>query len=359
MLRFAAPSADEITAVCGSADEVNRLCSTLYRLTDNPGLAEGSLFLVTPARILLIVVLALIATRTVRVLIRRFTLRMRGELSEGGALFNRRHRKRASSDVLDTAQIATLRAAQRAETIGTLLRSVATLLIWTIAVFMLLSELGLDVGPLIAGAGIIGIALGFGAQNLVRDFLSGIFMLIEDQFGVGDIIDAGPASGTVEAVTLRTTRLRDVRGVVWHIPNGTVERIGNQSQGWSRALLDISVGYTTDLDMAQDVIQRTATTLWREDPWSLEILDEPEVWGVEDFGPDGILIRVVIKTRPASQWKVSRELRARVKNAFDEAGIEIPFPQRVVWHREEEASRRHEPAPASDRRRRRGRPADA
>ena len=340
------PSADEIAAVCGGPEEASRICSALYRLTENRAVAEGSVFLILPARLLLIAVLAVVTTRIVRMLIRRLTRRMCGELTDGGVLFKRRRRASTESDVSDVVQIATLRSAQRAETVGTLLRSVATLVIWTLAVFMMLSELGLDVGPLIAGAGIVGIALGFGAQNLVRDFLSGIFMLVEDQFGVGDIIDAGPATGTVEAVTLRTTRLRDVNGVVWHIPNGTVERIGNQSQGWSRALLDISVAYATDLTLAKDVIQRTATALWDEEEWRAEILDEPEVWGVENFGADGISIRVVIRTRPASQWKVARELRARIKEAFDEAGIEIPFPQRVVWHRDVEASRSHGPESA-------------
>ncbi|MGH2690085.1 MAG: mechanosensitive ion channel family protein, partial [Actinomycetota bacterium] len=160
------------------------------------------------------------------------------------------------------------------------------------------------------------------------------FMLIEDQYGVGDFIDAGPATGTVEGLTLRTTRLRDVEGVVWHIPNGTIERVGNKSQEWSRALLDIQVSYGTDTAHAAAVIKRVADATWQDEVWSTEILEEPEVWGVEALGADGLSIRLVVKTKPLSQWKVGRELRARIKREFDAEGIEIPFPQRVVWHRD-------------------------
>jgi small conductance mechanosensitive channel len=186
---------------------------------------------------------------------------------------------------------------------------------------------------LIAGAGIVGVALGFGSQSLVKDFLSGIFMLIEDQYGVGDIVDVGPATGVVEGFTLRTTRLRDVEGVLWHVPNGEISRVGNLSQQWSRSLLDIPVAYTTDLDQAIEIIKRTADELWRDEAWRGLILEEPDVWGVEAFGDSAILIRVVLKVVPAQQWAVSRELRMRVKAAFDEAGIEIPFPQQTVWVR--------------------------
>ncbi|HEX7167819.1 MAG TPA: mechanosensitive ion channel family protein [Acidimicrobiales bacterium] len=292
--------------------------------------------IVTPAKILLVVVLAAVFGGLARKGVDRFTRKMRGEIVEGGLRGWRRRRTGPSadgSDVVSVPSLATLRAAQRAETIGTLLKSVVSLVVWAFAALMVLSEIGLDVGPLVAGAGFLGIALGFGAQNLVRDFLSGIFMLVEDQYGVGDVIDAGPATGTVEAVSLRTTRLRDIHGVVWHIPNGTIDRIGNKSQGWSRALLDISVAYSTDLDVAQQVIESCAMEMVDDDAWSGEILDAPEVWGVEDLGPDGVVIRVSVKTRPASQWRVARELRARLKLALENAAIEIPFPQRVVWHR--------------------------
>jgi len=201
---------------------------------------------------------------------------------------------------------------------------------WLVALLMCLGEVGIDLAPLLAGAGVLGVAIGFGSQSLVRDFLSGMFILIEDQFGVGDIVDLGEASGTVEAVSLRTTRLRAVDGTVWHMPNGEITRVGNMSQHWSRALLDVEVAYDTDLEHARRVIKRVADELWREDT---SVLDEPEMWGVEQLGASGIALRLVVKTTPSAQWKVSRELRERIKLAFDEEGIEIPFPQQMVWNR--------------------------
>jgi small conductance mechanosensitive channel len=182
------------------------------------------------------------------------------------------------------------------------------------------------------------VALGFGAQSLVKDFLAGMFILIEDQYGVGDIVDVGelsatPVSGVVEAVSLRATRLRSVNGTVWHVPNGTILRVGNMSQQWARALLDVTVGYGADTDEAQAIIKRVADDVWQDPAWSGQVLEEPEVWGIEDLGADGVTIRLVVKTQPAEQFVVLRELRSRIKLALDDAGVEIPFPQRVVWVR--------------------------
>src|SRR5690606_37796789 len=147
-------------------------------------------------------------------------------------------------------------ASQRVEALAMVLRSVASFVIWLVAAFLILSELGVNLGPLLAGAGIVGVALGFGSPTLVRDFLSGIFILVEDQFGVGDVVDVGEASGVVEAVSLRPTRLRSVDGTVWHVPNGEIRRVGNMSQHWSRALLDVQVAYQTDIEHAKRVIKR-------------------------------------------------------------------------------------------------------
>jgi small conductance mechanosensitive channel len=234
---------------------------------------------------------------------------------------------RAPTALARTGEIPSLRRVQRAETVGALLKSVASFGIWTLAGLMALGTLGLDLGPLIAGAGIVGVAVGFGSQNLVRDFISGIFMLMEDQYGVGDVVDAGPATGTVEGVGLRTTRLRDVNGTLWHIPNGEIRRVGNRSQGWARALVDVEVAYSTDLDDATRTIERVAHDLYADPHWAPRILETPEVWGVEELGPDGIRVRLVAKTRPLEQWKVARELRARLKVAFDQAGIEVSAPK--------------------------------
>src|SRR4029450_6011914 len=155
--------------------------------------------------------------------------------------------------------------------------------------------------------------VGFGSQNLVRDFISGIFMLMEDQYGVGDVVDAGPATGTVEGVGLPPPRLRDVSGTLWHIPNGEIRRVGNRSQGWALALVDVEVAYSTDLDEATRTMERVAHELYADEQWAARILEQPEVWGVEELGPDGIRVRLVAKTRPLEQWKVARETRGRAQ----------------------------------------------
>jgi small-conductance mechanosensitive channel len=247
-------------------------------------------------------------------------------------------RGRNEGAVVEAAPLLTERRRQRTETIGSVLRSVTSVTVFTVATSMVLSELGFELGPLIAGAGVVGVALGFGAQNVVKDFLNGMFMILEDQYGVGDAIDAGEASGIVEAVGLRTTRLRSVDGTVWHIRNGEIVRIGNMSQGWSRALLDISVAYDTDTDLATRTIKAVADSVWKDPELGRLVLEEPEVWGVENLGVDGIAIRLVVKTAPLEQWTVARELRKRVKTAFTEAGIEIPFPQRSLWLRTDPAA---------------------
>jgi moderate conductance mechanosensitive channel len=270
---------------------------------------------VDPAKALLILAAAWVANRLLRRAIRRLVASM----TEDGGLAA----LRAPTALARTGEIPSLRRVQRAETVGALLKSVASVGIWTLAVLMALGTLGVDLGPLIAGAGIVGVAVGFGSQNLVRDFISGIFMLMEDQYGVGDVVDAGPATGTVEGVGLRTTRLRDVSGTLWHIPNGEIRRVGNRSQGWARALVDVEVAYSTDLDDATRAIERVAHELSVDERWAAKLLEQPEVWGVEELGPDGIRVRLVAKTRPLEQWKVARELRARLKVAFDQAGIEV------------------------------------
>jgi small-conductance mechanosensitive channel len=277
--------------------------------------------------IAVIVVVALIVNRLLRRAVKR-TLR---GLQHGGIQERLGAVRRATPDaLLETGQMS-LRAEQRIEALASVLRSVMSFTVMAVAAVMILGELGVELGPLIAGAGIIGVALGFGSQSLVRDFLSGIFILVEDQFGIGDIVNLdGTTSGVVEAVSLRTTRLRAVDGTVWHVPNGEIRRVGNMSQHWSRALLDIEVAYATDLGRAQDVIREVAHAVWDEDN---HVLEEPEVWGVEALGANGIVIRLVVKTTPSEQYRVSRTLRERLKVAFDAEGIEIPFPRQTIWHR--------------------------
>jgi moderate conductance mechanosensitive channel len=248
----------------------------------------------------------------------------------------RRRRLRTRMSMDEGRRQYSVRRAQRADALGALANSILGVVVWTIAVFMVLGTFGITLGPLIAGAGILGVAVGFGAQGLVRDFLSGVFMLIEDQYGVGDIVDVGEAAGVVEGVTLRSTRIRDVEGTLWHVPNGEIRRVGNMSQQWARVLLDIGVSYGTDVDEAIEIIEAVAVAMAEEDAYRDLFIDPPEVWGVQALGADSVDIRLVIKVKPAEQWALGRELRRRIKAAFDAAEVEIPFPQRTVWLRTEE-----------------------
>ena len=251
------------------------------------------------SRIALIVVLAFV----VRYLLHRAVTRLVDRAVTGTVpVALRPLQGKARATVIDANPLLSERRRQRTETIGSVLRSVASFAVFTIAGTTVLGELGVDLGPVIASAGIVGIAVGFGAQNLVKDFLTGIFMILEDQYGVGDAIDAGEASGIVEAVGLRTTRLRSVDGTVWHIRNGEIIRVGNKSQGWARALLDIPVAWDSDIPVVREVVLGAATSLCEDEAWSAKILEAPEVWGIEDMGSAGVLIRVVVKTAPLEQW---------------------------------------------------------
>jgi moderate conductance mechanosensitive channel len=244
-----------------------------------------------------------------------------------------RTRERLSGSGEEHALPVRLRRTQRAETTGSLLRNVASVLVYGVAFVLVLGELGVNLAPIVASAGIVGVAVGFGAQNLVRDFLTGIFMILEDQYGVGDVVDLGRANGTVEAVGLRTTRVRDVAGTVWHVRNGDIAAVGNKSQAWARALIDVPVAYASDLHETRTVIKEAADAVWKDPDYAPKILEEPEVWGAESFDADAVVVRLVVKTVPLEQWVVARALRESIKNAFDAAGIEIPFAQRSVWVR--------------------------
>lgn len=323
------------TEACGPRGERSWLCSTMFRVTDNQRASEIVDAFAKPLRIVLILLVAWFVTHLVGRIIRRI-------LATPPKPKNNKENKekKAPFGFIDTGGVASARRAQRARTMADVLGRLANAVIWGIAILVVLGELGINLAPLIAGAGVLGIALGFGAQSLVRDFLSGFFMLVEDQFGVGDVIDVGGAvggsgggvSGTVEGVSLRTTRLRDVEGVVWHVPNGEIKRVGNKSQQWSRALLDIEVDRDTDISNAIEAIKRTAVTMWQEEGWRDAILTEPDVWGIEELGAQSMKIRLVVQTLPLEQWRVARELRARIKSALDEAGIETPH-ETVTYRR--------------------------
>jgi moderate conductance mechanosensitive channel len=231
--------------------------------------------------------------------------------------------RRAARVVLGSTGVYSERRALRAATLGSLLKSIVTVVIGVIVVVMAMEILGYPIGPLIASAGILGVALGFGAQNLVKDFLGGIFMLLEDQYGVGDVIDMGYASGTVEGVGLRVTRMRAIDGTVWYVRNGEVVRVGNSSHGWARAVLDVPVAYGQDSERARALVEQVAAELAADPEWSEHVLEAPEVWGVEDVQADAFLLRLVVKTEPLQQWPVARELRERIMRTFTAEGVEI------------------------------------
>jgi small conductance mechanosensitive channel len=307
-------SEERIQRVCG--EDAGWFCRHVLEWTENRTLAEAADFILgKPLTILAILVVAVIVNR----LARRGMKRALRTLQSGAVQERLGQLRSAAPDALLETQEHSLRAEQRIEALASVLRSVVAFLVFGVAAFMVLGELGVELGPLLAGAGILGVALGFGSQSLVKDFLSGMFILIEDQFGVGDIVSLdGQTSGTVEAVSLRTTRLRSVDGTVWHVPNGEIRRVGNMSQHWARSVIDVEVAHATDLGRARDAMAAVAHEIAEEDR---DVLEEPEVWGVEQLLATGVVLRLVVKTRPAEQYRVSRLLRERIKERFDAEGL--------------------------------------
>jgi moderate conductance mechanosensitive channel len=278
-------------------------------------------FLGPPLTIFFIVVVAIVA----RFLLHRLIDKIAGGVISGRAGLGR-FEDRLPSVLVGSSPLAARRE-QRGRTMASVLKSLTTATIGAIAILMILDELGIPTGPLLASAGIVGIALGFGAQALVRDIISGVFMLVEDQYGVGDVVDLGDASGVVEAVGLRVTRVRDVDGTVWYIRNGEVMRVGNRSQGWARAVLDVGVAYGEDIARAERVLLGVAQDLKTDEQFGPLVLEEPEMWGVESMTADSVVLRLVVKTQPLQQWTVARELRRRIKERLDAEGVRLASPQ--------------------------------
>ena len=288
-------------------------CAAVYDWTGNETLAHGATWLIgKPLAILVIIIGAIVVRWVASKAIDRVV-------------------RRAENAPLPGNQHGFNRRAQRAKSLGSLLKSVTTTVVFGIAFVMVLSELGINVAPILASAGVLGLAIGFGAQNLVKDFLSGVMMMVEDQYGVGDEVDLGEAIGTVEHVALRVTRVRDVDGTVWYVRNGEILRVGNASQNWARTVLDVNVSYEQDLRKVREVLQEVAHGLWDDEDYKDVILEEPEVWGVQALTPDWVTVRVTLKTAPLKQWGVAREMRERIKARFDHEGISMQVPQRLFW----------------------------
>ena len=315
-------------------------CRTAMDLWNNEQVAEAADVVIgTPLTIAGLVLLGFVLRFVLHRMIDRIVSKAEvGVLPDRVGRLSRGHGKaknKVSADPHRDVIVATRRV-QRAKAMGSLLKSVVTGVVIAVFTTMILAELSVDVAPIVASAGILGLALGFGAQSLVSDFLAGTFMIFEDQYGVGDEIDLGEAVGTVEAISLRVTRLRDVNGTVWYVRNGEITRVGNMSQNWARTVLDINVAYHEDLVKVRRVLQEVAHDLWDDEDFKGRVIEEPSVWGVESLGLDGVVVRVALKTAPLEQWSVARALRERIKARFDFEGIEIPLPQRVVWHRGQE-----------------------
>lgn len=313
---------DALVAAPEFCDDAGWACAPVFDTTGNETLARVIGWLSeVPLRVAGIVVLAWVANWLLRRMVgRAVTHAVAGADRLGGYLPDR---MRPSGGLG--------RAEARAATLSTVGRSMVTAAVVLVAVGSILSTVGVNPAALVASAGVVGVALGFGAQNLVRDVLAGWFILVEDRYGVGDIIDAGaPAVGTVERITLRSTRLRDVNGTVWHVANGEIVRVGNKSQSWSRAVVDVVVAPDADVDRACELLGEVADGLRSDPAFADRITGRPDLLGVHLIDPTGITLRVACETEPAAQFEVERELRRRVLAAFEQASIPLATLARVA-----------------------------
>ena len=222
---------------------------------------------------------------------------------------------------------------KRQKTLINIFSATLKIIIWLVAIMMILSEFNINIGPILAGAGILGVALGFGAQWMIRDFLAGLFIILENQYRVGDVVCFDKTCGLVEDINLRKTILRDLDGTVHHVPNGEIKKSSNLSKSFARVNLNVGVAYKENLDKVIEVLNRVGSELAEDPQWKDVIIKAPQALGVDNFADSAIIIKVLGETRALKQWDVTRELRKRIKIAFDKEGIEIPFPQVSVWPR--------------------------
>ena len=319
------PPDEQFVDACGESP--GRVCEAVWEATENETLAVvADWFIGRPLRVVLILLTAWLIARLVRRSLRALIHRVMVANREAAA----KALQRFGVGVPATA-VQDPRREARASSISTVVASSAAVVIWVVAVFLVLGELSVDLAPLIASAGIAGLALGFGAQSLVKDCITGFFMLLEDQYGIGDVVDLGEASGSVERVSLRTTVLRGQDGTVWHVPNGEVRRVGNQSQLWSVAVVDVLVGADADVDLASRTILETAVRVAESEDHADDVLDAPELLGVEAVAVEGITVRVLVKTHPGAQFRLQRALREAITLDLAAVGIQSPPPPRAPW----------------------------
>ena len=279
-----------------------------------------------PLRIVLIIIIALVATKVSTMAIRKLVAKATSRATKihVADLRNLNDSEEVSDQLLEN------RVSQRAHALGTLGHSIAVIGIWSISTMMIMAELGINVGPLLASAGILGVVLGFGAQTLVADYLAGISMTLEDQLGVGDVVDCGIVLGTVDEVALRYTRIRDFYGVLWYVRNGTISFVANQSQGWTYAIVDIALKYNADLANVRQVINEEGQHIALDSSYDTVFMDPPEYAGLQDVRGDAVVVRVMAKVVPDQQFVGARLLRERVKSALDNAGLHIPLTQMQI-----------------------------
>ena len=307
------------------------LCRWAWELTGRIWVAENSHLVLVPVRVVLILVGALVVLTVLHRSVRRLV--RRSGIGDIPAIL-RPLPERLRNTVHSATTLRPERRHQRAEAIGSVLRGGITVVVFAVAALLVLSEFQINLAPLLAGAGIAGIALGFGAQSLVRDLLAGLSILMEDQYGVGDLVDLGEASGTVEAIGLRVTTLRDLRGVLWYVPNGEIRRVGNRSHSPAVVIVDMPIGFAP-VPEAVAALHRGAGALVEDPDWGPYLTEPPEVLGVDQVSVEGAVVRTTVKTSPEAQWQVARELRRRQTEALAEAGIAAQILAARVYPREQ------------------------
>ncbi|KTR06858.1 mechanosensitive ion channel family protein [Curtobacterium luteum] len=267
------------------------------------------------------IVITIIAAVLVRLILRRVIKSVVDQVVNGA----KRRQNVDDTQALIASPVQTARLVQRTRTLGSVLENLATVVVVVIALIVIVTAVwkGAAVG-IVGGASLVAAGLAVGAQSIVRDLLSGVFMILEDQAGVGDVVDTGQATGVVENVGLRVMQIRDVNGILWFVPNGQILRVGNLSQGWSRVLVDITVPYDTDIDAVQDALLKAAVTMSQEPRWRQRIVEKPEIWGLQSITDAGMVFRLVVKTRASELDAVGRELRVRLKRSVDELGVTLP-----------------------------------
>jgi small-conductance mechanosensitive channel len=303
----------DVTASC----KQDALCTWVLDKTDIQWLANSSyVIIVKPLRVIAIVLIAIL----VRWLLHRAIQRLTTTTSRAAMPALLKPLREKTARTAEDGQFIPERRRQRAEAIGSVLRSFVTAVVFTLAALLVLGEFGFNLAPLLASAGIVGVALGFGAQSLVKDLIAGLFMLLEDQYGVGDTVDLGEATGVVETVGLRITTVRDSRGVLWYIRNGEIVRVGNKSQGWGMVVIDIPIGFVNS-ELAIAALKRAAQSVADEPAHATEFLEPPDVVGVEQLTVDGAVIRTIAKTTADGQGAVERELRRAMTEALESSGL--------------------------------------